>query len=195
MKNELLPTRERILAAAERLFAEEGYGGVSMPAIAKASGITAGAIYKHFESKEDLFFEVVRQAVQSVPVTAGNVQDGMAELPRIVADYTTPRFKLLRRFALEIHAASSKHTKVRRLLRQALDSNVANIRSGILDDQQKGSIDPSLDPELLASAVLVFVMGLMHMETLFPQRVGDARWHDFIEGRSAALLGLETRKE
>src|SRR5579864_8626546 len=59
-------TRERILASAERLFAERGFEGVSMPAIAKASGVTAGAIYKHFESKADLLFEVVRSALSSV---------------------------------------------------------------------------------------------------------------------------------
>src|SRR5215472_6615915 len=42
-------TRERILEAAARLFAEMGFENASMPVIAKASGITAGAIYKHFE--------------------------------------------------------------------------------------------------------------------------------------------------
>src|SRR5271169_5739472 len=59
-------TRDRILASAERLFAERGFERVSMPAIAKASGVTAGAIYKHFESKADLLFEVVRSALSSV---------------------------------------------------------------------------------------------------------------------------------
>ena len=60
-------TRDRILRAAERLFAERGFSSVSMPAIAEASGITAGAIYKHFDSKSDLFFEVVQRTVQSTP--------------------------------------------------------------------------------------------------------------------------------
>src|SRR5579864_851652 len=50
-------TRERILAAAARLFAENGFEGSAMPAIAKASGITAGAIYKHFKSKGELLLE------------------------------------------------------------------------------------------------------------------------------------------
>src|SRR5215469_15856443 len=63
-------TRERILASAERLFAEHGYNDVTMPMIAHASGITAGAIYKHFAGKAELFFHVVRQAVVSTPVTA-----------------------------------------------------------------------------------------------------------------------------
>jgi Bacterial regulatory proteins, tetR family len=48
------PTRERILNAAAQLFAEHGFTGASMPAIAQLSGITAGAIYRHFASKEEL---------------------------------------------------------------------------------------------------------------------------------------------
>src|SRR5215472_7805680 len=115
-------TRGRILSAAERLFAEHGFSNVSMPRIAKASGITAGAIYKHYDSKADLFFEVVRRAVQSVrlPSVDGSAT-GVAALPGIVAMYTTPRLRLLRQLALEIHSASAKHPKVRRLLRRSIE--------------------------------------------------------------------------
>jgi AcrR family transcriptional regulator len=182
------PTRVRILDAAEHLFAEQGYDSASMPKIAAASGITAGAIYKHFESKEDLFFEVVRRAVQSVAITTERPSDGAIELPRIVAAYTTRPFRLLRQFAVEIHYASVKHSRVRRLLRRALDQNIGQIRDGIVRAQRAGALE-SADSELLASAVMVFVMGLMHMETLLPHLVGDPKWRDFVEKRMDALLG------
>lgn len=181
-------TRERILTAAERLFAEEGYGGVSMPAIANESGITAGAIYRHFDSKEDLFFQVVQRAVHAVPTAAGS-GDAAADLPRIVANYTTGRLRMLRLFAVEIHAASAKHPKVRRFLRRSLEGNISDLRKAIADAQQEGRLDPALDPERLASVVLVFVMGLMHMETLLPQLIDDAVWRQFVEARVAAMLG------
>src|SRR5882757_9198196 len=61
-------TRERILLAATRFFAEQGFASTSMPAIAKASGVTAGAIYRHFDSKADLLFEVTRRALTSIPL-------------------------------------------------------------------------------------------------------------------------------
>ena len=184
----LSSTRFRILDAAEQLFAEDGYGSVSMSLIAKASGITAGAIYKHFESKEDLFFEVVRRAVQSVEITTEHPSDGATKLPRIVAAYTTQRFKLLRQFAVEVHYASARHSKVRRLLRQALDRNIGQIRESIVFAQRVGALEPA-DSELLACAVIVFVMGLMHMETLLPHLVEDPKWHDFVEKRMGVLLG------
>lgn len=188
----LRPTRGRILDAAEHLFAEHGYDSVSMPMIAEASGITAGAIYKHFESKEDLFFEVVVRAVQTVAIAPERPSDGATELPRILAAYTTQPFRLLRRFAVEIHYASAKHSRVRRLLRKALDGNIGQIRESIVRAQRAGALEPA-DSELLACAVMVFVMGLMHMETLLPHLVGDPKWRDFVEKRVDALLGTKSR--
>jgi AcrR family transcriptional regulator len=183
-------TRARILRAAERLFADHGFEGVSMPMIAAASGITAGAIYKHFDGKADLFFEVVRRTVQSAPPPSPEAAPGVMTLPRIVAMYAGPQFKRLRQLAVEIHYASAKHPKVRRLLRRSLDGNIAQIRTGVVALQQDGELDPAVDPELLASTILVFIMGLAHMETIAPQLVGDARWRDFIETRVAALMGV-----
>jgi TetR/AcrR family transcriptional repressor of uid operon len=185
------PTRGRILAAAERLFAEQGYRRVSMPMIAKASGITAGAIYKHFDSKEDLFFEAVAQrSVQAVQIGTEATSDAVADLARIVAAYTTHRQKLLRQLAVEIHSASIHNSRVRRLLARSLDHNIAQIRETITGAQRTGRIDPAADSEMLARAVIVFVMGLMHMETLLPRFVGDPDWHDFVQARVAILLGV-----
>ena len=184
-------TRSRILTAAERLFAEDGFGNVSMPAIASASGITAGAIYRHFESKDDLFFEVVRRAVQSVPmpVPPGSPSDATS-LPLIVALYTTPGLKLLRQLAIETHYASARSARVRRLLRRSLAITIAQLCDAIVSAREAGKLDFTGDPTLLASTVMVFIMGLMHMESLLPQHVGDPQWQDFVRARVATLLGI-----
>lgn len=47
-------TRERIMAAALRLFAERGYTAVSVEDIAEAAGVTKGAVYHWFADKDDL---------------------------------------------------------------------------------------------------------------------------------------------
>jgi AcrR family transcriptional regulator len=52
---EAAQTKEAILAAARRLFAERGYNGVSVPDIARAVDVTHGALYHHFPTKEALF--------------------------------------------------------------------------------------------------------------------------------------------
>src|SRR5437867_10841221 len=54
-------SRERILAAAERRFATFGYRRTGIAEIAREAGVSAGTIYRHFESKEDVFRAVVRE--------------------------------------------------------------------------------------------------------------------------------------
>jgi AcrR family transcriptional regulator len=53
-------TRERLLAAAERVFARHGYGGASIDLISAEAGYSKGAIYSNFESKEEVFLELAR---------------------------------------------------------------------------------------------------------------------------------------
>ena len=52
-------TRDRILACACDLYLEDGFEGFSMRKLARAVGVTAPALYRHFESKEQLLLEVV----------------------------------------------------------------------------------------------------------------------------------------
>ena len=51
-------TREDLLAAAEQVIAARGYEAASVDDIAAAAGLTKGAVYSRFESKEDLLFAI-----------------------------------------------------------------------------------------------------------------------------------------
>jgi TetR/AcrR family acrAB operon transcriptional repressor len=61
-KEEALATRNRILDAAERIFERRGVSRTSLQDIADAAGVTRGAIYWHFEGKEDLFTAMMERA-------------------------------------------------------------------------------------------------------------------------------------
>lgn len=52
-------TRDRILEAAEQVFADKGYHDALVDEVASATALSKGGIYFHFPSKEDLFFAVV----------------------------------------------------------------------------------------------------------------------------------------
>lgn len=55
--------REKVVAAAATLFRERGLEGVGVDAVAEAAGLTHGAVYSHFKSKNELAAEAVRQAL------------------------------------------------------------------------------------------------------------------------------------
>ena len=54
-------TKERILETALELFAQSGYLGTSMSDIAKELGITKGALYKHYASKQEILDSIVER--------------------------------------------------------------------------------------------------------------------------------------
>jgi hypothetical protein len=71
-----------------------------------------------------------------------------------------------------------------------VDQRIQQIGTSIAAAQQAGKADRAVDAEMLAAAVMVFTMGLMHMETIAPRLVGDAAWQDFVQGSIAAMLGV-----
>ena len=56
---EPVDTRDRVLESAARVFARKGYLGASLDEVAADAGLTKGAVYWHFKSKNDLFFALL----------------------------------------------------------------------------------------------------------------------------------------
>ena len=54
MARSAIPTRERIISAANALFYNDGIRGVSVDAVAAKAGVTKRTLYYHFKSKDDL---------------------------------------------------------------------------------------------------------------------------------------------
>ncbi len=59
-------TRRRILEEAYRLFVEHGYHGTSLSRLMEATGLSKGAIYHHFSSKEAIFVAVLAWKVEEL---------------------------------------------------------------------------------------------------------------------------------
>ena len=78
-------TREQFLDEAETLFAERGFYGVSIAAIADELGLTKQALLHHFGSKEKLYGEVLRRISDRF--------DALSPEPKSVADDPALRFK------------------------------------------------------------------------------------------------------
>lgn len=63
MQERLADNRERIVRAARKLIASDGFRGASMTAVAAAAGLSTGALYRYFPSKAELYVELLTEAV------------------------------------------------------------------------------------------------------------------------------------
>jgi AcrR family transcriptional regulator len=92
-------TRRRILDAATELFNERGYAGTSIRDITERLGMTKGALYYHFASKDELLYAMVAPLLDAVRAFLDDVRDAgtvRAELVRDLVDMLDANAPLVR---------------------------------------------------------------------------------------------------
>ena len=70
--------RQTVINVASRLFRERGFDGIGLKDLMEGAGLTQGAFYKQFGSKEDLAVEASRRALESA---SGRWSDAAAQNP------------------------------------------------------------------------------------------------------------------
>lgn len=73
-------TRERLLAAAGRVFARRGYQAAAVDEVADEAGFSTGALYSNFDGKEDLFLAVLERHISN---QVAELSDAVAERPTV----------------------------------------------------------------------------------------------------------------
>jgi AcrR family transcriptional regulator len=93
--------REQILGAATRAFARAGFATTSLDDVAAEAGITRVILYRHFESKADLYRAVLDRACTGLAATVGTGDYGEGAIPALIraAAADPGAFRLLFRHA------------------------------------------------------------------------------------------------
>lgn len=176
-------TRERILLEAARLFRHHGYAATTLREVADASGIKAGSIYYHFESKDQILGEVLDKGIQ---VVAETVRQRVDALPadatareRVAAaieghlwgllhhgDFTSANIRIYGQIP---PAAKNRHRKIRR--------DYADYWDRLLEDAlERGE----LRPDSSTAVIRLFVIGALNwtVEWYNPQK---GSFQDFVK--------------
>ena len=69
-------TRERLLGAAEKVFADNGYDGAKISDIAEEAGCSVGAVYFRFKDKDALFFAIAEAFIEDARAGLSNLLGG-----------------------------------------------------------------------------------------------------------------------
>src|SRR5690606_21016003 len=121
-------TKDRILSAAEELFAQHGFAGTSLRQVTSLAAVNIAAVNYHFGSKENLINEVVRRrmdvmSAQRLQQLGAAVRDHPGQLEPILAAFVEPALALARdrnggaAFVRVIARAYAEHTEsLRRFL-------------------------------------------------------------------------------
>jgi AcrR family transcriptional regulator len=159
------PSRKQLMTAAIDCFARLGYQGTSIDRIARDAGVTKGAVYYHFQDKEELLFEAVKDRIggfeQQVLEAVTPADDALMNLRRVID-------------ACFFHATVSNHRRfIITLMIEALDTNPrlssefrnilrrmrAYLAGIVRRGQQRGTIRSDVVPEEAAALVAAGIIG------------------------------------
>ncbi|MFD6042864.1 MULTISPECIES: TetR/AcrR family transcriptional regulator [Streptomyces] len=147
------PVPRRLLAAATRLFADQGYDRTSVQEIVEAAGVTKGALYHYFGSKEDLLQEVyarlLRLQQERLDMYAGSQEPVEERLRAAAADVVVTTIENLDDasiFFRSIHQLSPEKNKQVRAERRRYHER---FRALVEEGQQAGVFTRDIPADLV----------------------------------------------
>ncbi|MER7775496.1 TetR/AcrR family transcriptional regulator [Streptomyces sp. NPDC096191] len=155
-------THESLLDAAAKEFVRYGYTGANLQRVADLAGMTKGALYAHFPSKEALagaltvpfeqtWHELLRQAEATGPVNSGALSDLLQVLVR--------RLRVDLRFRAGFHL-TAEYARARRQLSPAVQDLDRLLPSLIHQAQERGDVSRAREPEILSRLLLTLICGV-----------------------------------
>ena len=150
-------TREKILAAARELFTQRGYEGATIRDIAKAAGMSTGAVFASFVDKADLFDEIVAADYHALEAEMAQAVEGAANVEDALLGLFGAAYRSHVHQLPMVCAAMSvgwtRDPKTAGRSREALRPIVDLIRASLQDGVDRGELASHTDVRLLRGIV------------------------------------------
>ncbi len=200
-KEEAERTRQQIIHAARQVFHECGVSRTSLEKIAKAAGVTRGAVYWHFANKADLFFAMREQAALPLFSRLDGLllAEGLVDPLEGIAQALNEFFHTLEerpevRQIFEIMASRCEYvdefaTVQAQINKPALDF-LGKVEIAYRRAQERGALRPGLEPRTIALDTWAFTCGLFHH---LLAGCPDEAWRRQVPEMIAAHIALRRR--
>lgn len=171
--------REAILAAAEELFATNGFNAVSVRDIAQAAGANPGSVTYHFKTKDGLLLEIYRRHCGPMNLrrselleAAKRVRDLQDRLEAIVRAYVVPAFTS----GSDLAGGGARFSRLRAVMSAEGNEVARRIIAQTFDDTSHAFIDAIHDslPHIPRTDIVWrshFLLGALYYSLVTPERV------------------------
>ena len=159
-------TRQKLLDSALQVFARNGYERATVDEIVREAGFSKGAFYVHFETKEDLFWEMLEERITAQQETFRQVVDSslsVAENERRILEqaFNMSAHPLGPAVILEFTAHGMRNEKVREQLARMYERWHTFVAETLTAGQELGVVRKDVDLSLLASTIMALFEGSM----------------------------------
>jgi AcrR family transcriptional regulator len=162
-------TANRILIQAMRIFLEKGYHGTSIDDITQAAGLTKGALYWHFRSKEDLLKRIVEEfekrfltgLIEAVGEVNGGVLDKFGKMFRYVAAFAYYNRELCVSFTTLAAELVGAHHGIESEFRRIHKKYQKFLSTLILQGEKEKIFKKEIDSALAGLVIMAFHDGIL----------------------------------
>lgn len=165
--------RDGIIEHAERLFFEQGYSRTSVNDIIKTAGISKGKFYTYFESKEDLFFDIIYRVDDDIRKTKKEftiLDDYIAyRLKRILKANNRVRAK----FLMEFWSSTELNEHQKQLFQKRYDGFKKDLHHIVIEGQKRGLYSKDLEMDTYLHVLMSSLDGVMIMDAVLNQPITD----------------------
>jgi AcrR family transcriptional regulator len=184
-------SRERVLQAALRAIASNGYRGSALAAIAADAGLTTAGLLHHFPSKEHLLVAVLaeRDRLDGAQFQLAGFQ-GLAALDRLaeLVQHNAMVPGLVQAYTVLMGESVGEDHPAREWFRDRYPLRRANIAAALRAGIESGEIRSEADCDAVAAEVIAMMDGLQVQWVLNPDQVDMAAvFADFITGVRRAI--------
>lgn len=172
--------RDQIIEAAYRCFTEKGFQRATMRDICAAAGLSRGAVYNYFHSKDDIIAasgeEDRRRTAEMIASAAGeDVDDPLGNLARVFLSLANePAIAHYAIVAFDLVSESSRNPEIAEGFRSSQDTIVAQLADLLKHEQARGSIVASLEPQAIAMVLTALFQGFRFLRVFNPTIDVDA---------------------
>ncbi len=172
-------TRARIMAASQALFAREGYDATGVADICETAGVSKGAFYHHFPTKQDVFIELLNEWLSGLDVQINrimresvDVPSGLLNLADLVDTIHRAADGRLSMF-LEIWTQSSRNPEFWKVAIAPYRRYVAMFEQIVQRGIVEGTIKP-VEAELAGRVIVALAMGLILQGLFDPEALSGS---------------------
>lgn len=171
-------TRQRIIDAAVICFTESGYDKTGVAKLCRAAGVSKGAFYHYFPSKQALFLELLNQWLAGLDAKMLAIRAQSADIPTALTQIAATMRQVFEagRGQLPMFLAFLNQAARDRAIWHAVNAHYQRYHQVFADIIQAGIQEGSIadiDPEIAAKTLVSLGVGLVLQGTL---NTGDADW-------------------
>jgi len=187
--------KERLMAAAEQLFAAQGYAATSVSQIAESAGANRALLYYYFRDKRDLYWAIMKGGLQELGDLIAAVRESRGGAWERLEHFVRGYYELLVRRHQVVRIIFREMTGLGEELELPIEDNLRRVivaARGIIEDGLRSGEFDGVDPELTA----FWLSGMIHV--FFTQRLatGRALPTDVVVAQALSLFrrGAHTRE-